>query len=173
MPRFGRLPDWQARLTAYLEAARGRPFSWGCVDCCLFACDGVAAMTGTDPAAELRGRYSGPVSAIRELRRFLSEEDASRGVAPAGAVRAPEVDQLLALTAQKIAADLFAPEVPVARAQRGDVVWLPPADDVELMGALGLVALDGRSIEYVSPRPGARRYRLVRAARAWRVPFVQ
>jgi hypothetical protein len=51
-----RYEDWPQRLVAAIEAARGRPFSWGAMDCCLFAADVVLAMTGVDYAAGFRGR---------------------------------------------------------------------------------------------------------------------
>ncbi|SHI91145.1 DUF6950 family protein [Wenxinia saemankumensis] len=50
-----RLPDWRPRLEAVLRDARGRAFAYGAWDCALFAADCIAAMTGKDPAAELRG----------------------------------------------------------------------------------------------------------------------
>lgn len=53
-----RLEDWPSRLTAAVDAARGKPFSWGSHDCILFAADCVAAMTGTDLAAAFRARYA-------------------------------------------------------------------------------------------------------------------
>ena len=55
---IARLPDWRPRLVAYLEEVRTRPFAYGAHDCALFAADAVRAMTGTDLAAEFRGRYA-------------------------------------------------------------------------------------------------------------------
>ena len=55
-----RYPDWPSRLERYLQAARGRPFSWGENDCALFACGAVAAMTGEDPASRFRAGYRPP-----------------------------------------------------------------------------------------------------------------
>lgn len=49
--------DWPERLAAAIEAARHRPFVWGEHDCCLWVSDAIDAMTGTDPAADIRGRY--------------------------------------------------------------------------------------------------------------------
>lgn len=65
-----RLPDWEARLAAYLEPLRLRPFAWGRHDCCTFSGGAVAAMTGVDPMAEFRGRYSTPRGSVRALRRI-------------------------------------------------------------------------------------------------------
>lgn len=68
-PKPQRHPDWQARLVAYLHAARLQPFAYGRHDCCLFAADAVAAMTGIDIAAPWRGRYTTLRGGIRVLRR--------------------------------------------------------------------------------------------------------
>lgn len=62
--------DWPTRLAAALEAARGRPFRWGAHDCCLFACDMVAAMTGCDPARNWRGIYATALEARYLLARY-------------------------------------------------------------------------------------------------------
>lgn len=55
---IARLPDWRPRLVAYLEEVRTRPFAYGAHDCALFAAAAVLAMTGTDLAADYRGRYT-------------------------------------------------------------------------------------------------------------------
>lgn len=53
-----RLPDWHARLIALIEARRYHPFGWGDMDCCLWVADAVQAMTGRDPASDVRADYS-------------------------------------------------------------------------------------------------------------------
>ena len=65
-----RKPDWDARIAAYLEPLRLRPFEWGRHDCCTFTAGAVEAMTGVDPMPEFRGRYSTAVGSARALRRF-------------------------------------------------------------------------------------------------------
>jgi hypothetical protein len=65
-----RLPDWEVRLHAYIEACAGAVFAWGELDCALFSAGAVLAMTGTDPAASFRGRYSTAVGSARALRRY-------------------------------------------------------------------------------------------------------
>lgn len=62
-----RLRDWPERLAELVQARLREPFAWGSNDCCIFAADVVQALTGHDPAAELRGAYDGPVSAARAL----------------------------------------------------------------------------------------------------------
>lgn len=65
-----RLPDWDARLAAYLEPIRARPFAWGRHDCCTFSAGAVEAMTGVDPMPEFRGRYTTAIGSARALRRY-------------------------------------------------------------------------------------------------------
>lgn len=62
-----RRQDWPLRLNAWLDSARNRPFSWGSHDCVLAAADAVVAMTGWDPAAEFRGRYTTRTGGVRAL----------------------------------------------------------------------------------------------------------
>lgn len=64
-----RLHDWQPRLAALFAARAEQPFTWGRFDCCLFAADAVLAVTGHDPAADLRGTYSTEEQAARVLQR--------------------------------------------------------------------------------------------------------
>jgi hypothetical protein len=49
--------SWPEDLARVVDARAQTPFQWGEHDCCLFAADGVAAMTGVDPARELRDTY--------------------------------------------------------------------------------------------------------------------
>lgn len=64
--RLSRLPDWQLRLEALVRERRGLAFAWGVRDCCLWGADVVAAITGRDPMADLRGAYASEEEA-REL----------------------------------------------------------------------------------------------------------
>ena len=66
---MGRLINWQARLVTYMADCRALPFQIGSHDCALFAAGAVAAMTGHDPAAEWRGRYTTHRGGLRVLRR--------------------------------------------------------------------------------------------------------
>ncbi|WP_295560634.1 hypothetical protein [uncultured Sphingomonas sp.] len=61
---------WETALHDYLAALSGAVFVWGRLDCALFAAGAVEAMTGVDPAADFRGRYSTPNGAVRALRRY-------------------------------------------------------------------------------------------------------
>lgn len=64
-----RLVDWPERLEAFLRERAARPFAWGAQDCVTFAADAVEAMTGVDPIADLRGRWTTPRQALREMER--------------------------------------------------------------------------------------------------------
>lgn len=52
-----RLAGWEQHLADYIAARANRKFRWGSNDCCLFAADAVLALTGVDPARELRTQY--------------------------------------------------------------------------------------------------------------------
>lgn len=65
-----RLRDWQSRLQACQAERWSRPFAWGSHDCALFAADCVQAVTGSDPAADLRGAYSDAAGAARVIARL-------------------------------------------------------------------------------------------------------
>lgn len=65
-----RLPGWEGLLHAFLERKAGVSFTWGATDCCMFSADAVEAITGVDPAAAFRGRYSTAGGATRALKRY-------------------------------------------------------------------------------------------------------
>ena len=64
-----RRPDWRGRLRAYASAAARRPFAYGQHDCALFAAGAIAAMTGQDPAADWRRRYTTLRGGLRVIRK--------------------------------------------------------------------------------------------------------
>lgn len=74
MPRKS---DWQSALRSYLAASARRPFVYGRHDCATFVGGAVEAMTGTDPVAAYRGRYTTARGALRVTRRagFASHID--------------------------------------------------------------------------------------------------
>lgn len=137
-----RYQDWPSRLHIEIEAARERPFSWGSADCALWACDVILAMTGSDPGALFRGRYTDQESAIRALYDFCG----------GGLEKAVEA----------ITAEHGMEEVSVRFAQRGDVVLL----DIDEGPALGICI--GHRCAFVGPEGVA--YRALKdCRRAWRV----
>jgi len=71
-----RLKNWDFILAGFLEQRRFVPFAWGVNDCCLFACDGIKAITGVDPAdGTFRGKYRTAIGAHRLLNAHGGIED--------------------------------------------------------------------------------------------------
>lgn len=99
-----RYPDWPERLKAAIEDARDLPFAWGTNDCVMFACNVMLEITGVDFAHEFRGSYDDRRGAMRALQKC-----AGLG---------------LEALADHLAAKHDIAEVPVAFAQRGDVMLL-------------------------------------------------
>jgi hypothetical protein len=64
-----RRPDWQPCLFAYLADVTRRPLAPGRHDCALFAAGAVEAMTGVDPAAAWRGRYTSFNAGLKALKK--------------------------------------------------------------------------------------------------------
>jgi hypothetical protein len=90
-----RLKGWDKALREALMRHRDTPFAWGSSDCFLVAMDCVLAMTGEDPANDVRD-YTNATEAVTRLQ--------NRGFANVG----------------EAIASLF-PEMPPAMARRGDV----------------------------------------------------
>jgi hypothetical protein len=108
-----RLENWPTRLVKTIDAAASKPFVWGEHDCCLFACDCILAVTGVDPAAPFRGKYSSKTGAVKALRDYAGNlED----------------------VVEKITRDLRMDEILEARAGRGDLALL----ESELGEVLGI-----------------------------------
>lgn len=63
-----RLDDWEWRLRAFLDASSNSIFQYGQLDCALFACGAVEAMTGVHPYPEFPGTYDDKIGAARALR---------------------------------------------------------------------------------------------------------
>jgi hypothetical protein len=102
-------------------------------------------MTGVDPAHDFRGKYNSRGEAYRSIK------------AATGAISV----QAIVTT---ITAKLQMPEIPVRRAQTGDVVLIERARDF----SLGLIALNWSEIIACRSR-GLCRISLNQAVRAWRV----
>lgn len=142
--RIRRAPGWEGTLDVFLQSRATARFSWGRHDCCLFACDAVLVMTGTDMARSFRDTYATALQAKRSLKQL--------GVETVGEL-----------------ADLFAlrfgiREVAPAFAQRGDVVLL----NRHLGESLGIVSLAGDEIA----APGEDKLAYLPFAegrRAWRI----
>ena len=71
MGEQARIPGWELRLAAAIDAARDRPFRWGEHDCAIWAFDLRRDLTGGDDVAALwRGRYRTARGAVRVMRRL-------------------------------------------------------------------------------------------------------
>lgn len=97
-----RYSDWDERLTMFLVKRDTTPIDWGKTDCCLFSCDAIQAMNGSDPAHFFRNKYKDLKSAYRLLMKF-----AGGGIEK---------------TCKKIALDMGYKQISIFKAGRGDLV---------------------------------------------------
>lgn len=117
-----KLEAWPVLLTNYIKAVRRKPFAWGTFDCCMFAADGVEAMTGEDFAADFRGKYHDAPSAYAALARY-----AGGGILPTMEILAEQFGWKAIDNPRKV--------------QRGDIVMGNPdvvVTDERFDGSLGL-----------------------------------
>jgi hypothetical protein len=68
-----RLPGWEDRLFAAIEAARGRPYKLGEHDCFRLACATVEALTGVNPWEPWAGSYASKREALRRIAEFAGD----------------------------------------------------------------------------------------------------
>ncbi len=68
------IENWPEILNQCIDDARRREFTWGRFDCCMWAADTVEAMTGTDYAAEFRGKYKTIRGAVKALNKRTLKE---------------------------------------------------------------------------------------------------
>ncbi len=121
---MGRLINWHARLVTYMADCRARPFEIGQHDCALFAAGAVQAMTGHDPAAAWRGRYTTLRGGLRVLRRAGFRDHI------------------------KVVATQF-PQTPLAQALPGDLAVIDTDNGAAFGSALGVV--QGEAIYVLGP----------------------
>ena len=140
--------DWATRLDKFIQERSEEPFKRGKHDCCMFACDAVRAMTGSDPGRWFRRRYSNRKEAVRVLRLFAGT---------------------LENVVEKIAEWDKYEEVPIFKAQRGDIVLMKMPNYENY--ALGIVDLTGTKVLSVSEEKGFGlvSFDLDSDMRAWRV----
>jgi uncharacterized protein DUF6950 len=139
-----RNPLWNTLLAEFIQSRLLSPFVWGENDCCLFACDAVLAMTGTDLAANFRGKYNTQISAYKLVKSY-----AGGG---------------LAEFADKIATENNISEVALNFATAGDVV-LVAGDQGD---TLGFVELNGREVLATGPQ-GLMRVEKTNWKKAWKI----
>ena len=115
-----RLPDWLSRFERFLSAHRTDRFVYGSWDCCLFVCDAIEVMTGTDPAQAFRGSYAPRAEAMAAVRAYTGTAS-------------------IRVLARKITAEHGMELVPGLNARRGDLVMFRRPRS----WSLGIVALNG------------------------------
>ena len=139
-----RKPNWQLLLDLYLRSRNRAKFRYGSNDCCLFVCDAVEEMTGTDIAAPFRDRYHSRKQAYRAIEAYANKASVEA-------------------IAERIAAEHGMPETKPLLAQRGDVILVNRPRDF----SLALVGLRGEFLAAAN-----RGYEIVPmdfAVRAWHV----
>ncbi len=139
-----RFKDWELRLTRFMASASQMRFKWGAHDCCLFAADGVKAITGVDPALPFRGTYTGSRGAHKIVNQYGGGT----------------VGELVA----KVLEDGGFSEIDPLRAMAGDVVLVT---GTAVGPAVGICV----GSRVVVPRRGLglERFELITGLRAWRI----
>jgi len=122
------------------------PFKFGVFDCCLFAAEGILAMTGVDVAAEFRGTYTDLPGALKAIKKITG---------------GTTVTDAAAYCAEKAGMEQLAHPL---KAQRGDLVIV----DNEGTLIAGLVHLNGRDVISVG-ETGLIRLPITNVQKAWRV----
>jgi len=64
-----RREGWEHQLAECIDAGQQLPFCWGTHDCATFVANCLLAMSGSDFAAEFRGRYKTEKGAARAIRK--------------------------------------------------------------------------------------------------------
>lgn len=137
---MARINNWPAALNQFLRDKAQVPFDWAANNCAFWCCDWLLVAVGVDPVAKLRGRYR----TARALAGLLKRRGG------------------LAAMAAGLCRRHGWPEVPVLKAQRGDVVLVTTA----LGETLGVCT--GREIAGPG-KDGLITVPLAQGQRAWRV----
>ncbi len=91
---LSRLPSWDTRLDAFLQANDRRRFRYGVWDCGIFSGDAVLAMTGVDLAGHCRDRYTtrkGAMELVGSVRRLAETTLTEFDEVPPAAARRGDV----------------------------------------------------------------------------------
>lgn len=137
-----RFQDWTSRLDAVLRETANRGLEYGQLDCCMFSANVVLAMTGFDPAHDLRGKYDSEESAYALMREKFNGG----------------IEKTVSALARRSGFE----EIPVLMAQRGDVLLVGNRG----RQASGIVGMDGQAVIF----PKELTHLPIRhARRAWRV----
>ena len=80
-----RISNWPSALVDHIDLNRDVPFEWGKHDCMLWGASCVEAITGADPAGDLRGSYSSALAAYRIIEDRGGFEELIESLLPGGA----------------------------------------------------------------------------------------
>jgi hypothetical protein len=148
-----RSPTWLTHeLDQYLREVATKPFAWGSNDCCLFAANGILAMTSVDIAEDFRNKYTDQKSAFALIQSVTG----GTTVADAAAYCASKFGLKEWVSAEGKPLPLMA--------QRGDLCVV--SNDGNLIA--GLVDLSGRYVAAMGDT-GIVRLPLSAIQRAWHV----
>lgn len=137
-----RVQNWPIALNDVISTSANKPFCFGRHDCALFAADCIEAMTGTDLAADLRGRYATQEHADKVLDEFFGGD--------------------LETAIERIADQYELKEIRPLRAKRGDIVLRTTGQGP----ALGIVS--GVFCCFAAPR-GLTMLKIFECQRAWSI----
>lgn len=140
-----RVSDWDKRLAEFIQSRRNMPHTPGQQDCAMFACDAVLAITGTDIASEIRGKYTTEAEAQALIQSLT------------GGLGIPSYIEHLTETYE-------IPECPIKRARRGDIVTVT----LPKSSTFGVVGTDG-STAYFAVEHGLEAIPVLQCERAWRI----
>lgn len=144
-----RTPHWATReLHDFIGERMNAPFAWGTNDCALFAADAIQSFTGTDIAADFRGKYADRETAFA-LIQSVTGGDSVEAAAEHCAQRHGLVEYPKPLFAQ-----------------RGDLVVAKVASEDETSVA-GIIGLHGQVLSV--GEKGLIRLPVSSVTRAWKV----
>jgi hypothetical protein len=157
-PGLKRAEKWQTAMQSFFDANLDKPFDWGTHDCGLFVCNHVQNLTGTDLAAEIRGKYTTATGAAKAMAK---------------ACGSASLEDFAVYLAKKF--DIPELKTPLL-AQRGDVVLMDATDEATgaVTPALGFVHTSGKHALFIT-QSGLRAFPLLESVnaktlrRAWRI----
>tara|TARA_R110002020_G_scaffold173776_6_gene364738 strand:- start:979 stop:1428 length:450 start_codon:yes stop_codon:yes gene_type:complete len=104
MYNMQRYANWPDRLLEFISDRDKTGLIWGKSDCCLFACDAIQAMNGSDPGYWFREKYDTRKEAFKLLKRFGG----------GGLIE----------TTERIMREMHYPEIKPSKANSGDLVLI-------------------------------------------------
>lgn len=139
---------WELELAREIKRAKEFGFIRGLNDCGIFVANCVKAMTGLDPAANLRGKYSDEAGAIKRLEKYNGKM----------------LNVWLAFVKENNGIE----EIPIAKATSGDVLYKPGIEGG--LDLLAVVETGGRWAITMHSTHGIRILPISDFKKAWRLP---